>query len=456
MRTIRALRFAFLALSLSVLGACAAQTPARTPAAVEAASAWLERGAMYELFVRDFSPTGDFQGVIDGLDRIEATGANIIWLMPIHPVGALNRKGTLGSSYSVVDYRAVNPEYGDTADFRRLVNEVHARGMRLIIDWVPNHTAWDSPWVSAHPDWYTRNERGEMTEPRNDDGSLTGWSDVVELDYENSGLRRAMVEAMRWWLDEFGIDGFRVDVAGMVPSDFWRAALPELRAAGDILLLAEWGTLEMHELGFDLTYGWDAYHSLKQVWRGEQPASAFVDRELAEAALMPAGSGRLRFTTNHDETAWDQPPVTLFGGAAGARAAFTAMALLPGMPLLYNGQEVESPQQLGLFEREPIAWQRPGADAARGFYRRVIDLARSHPAFAGDDVRAVATSAPDEVIAYRRGDAIVLVNPRARPIAVTVRGISVAGARELLSGAMQRAETIALPAHGAMVLELAR
>lgn len=457
MRTIPGLRSAFLAFSLAFHAGCGTETPDPTPVSVVAAdSAWIEAGAMYEVFVRDFSPTGDFQGLLEGLDRIEATGANIVWLMPIHPVGELNRKGSLGSSYSVVDYRAVNPAYGDTADFRRLVDEVHERGMRLIIDWVPNHTAWDSPWVSEHPDWYTRNEQGEMTEPRNDDGTLTGWSDVVELDYDNPELRREMIAAMRWWLDEFGIDGFRVDVAGMVPTDFWREALPELREAGDILLLAEWGTLDMHVLGYDLTYGWEAYNALKEVWRREQPASAFVEREIEESAMMPEGGGRLRFTTNHDETAWDQPPVILFGGPAGARAAFTANALLPGMPLLYNGQEVESPQQLGLFEREVIDWERPGADSARAYYRHVIELARALNALAGDDLGMVEVSAPSEVIAYRRDDAVVLVNARPRPIRVTVANVAVAGARELLTGATQAGDTVALPAHGAMVLELPR
>lgn len=444
--------------ALLLAGCGAAAEPgagAAAPQAVAADSArpgWVARSAIYEVFVRDFSPSGDFRGVIDGLDRIEATGAEVIWLMPIHPIGQRERKGTLGSPYSIADYRGLNPDFGTAEDFRALVRAVHARGMKLILDWVPNHTAWDHAWVSQHPEYYTRDAEGRMTVPRDNDGKLTDWTDVVELDYDNPATRRAMIAEMRHWLEAFDVDGFRVDVAGMVPDDFWREALPELRAAGAELLLAEWGDPKMHALGFDLTYAWDSYHRLKAVWRGEA-ASTFVAREVEELATMPEGGLRLRFTTNHDETAWDEPPVTLFGGVAGARAAFVAMALLPGPPLLYNGQEVESAQKLPLFEREPVEWNQPGADSARAFYRRVVDLSRTNAALATGPLEAVATDADADVIAYRRGDVLVLVNPRPRPVRVVPAGPRLDGARDLLHGATQRGDTISLGAHGAVVLE---
>jgi hypothetical protein len=207
----------------------------------------------------------------------------------------------------------------------------------------------------------------------------------------------------------------------------------------------------MHRLGFDLTYGWDAYGRLKAVWRGA-PAATFAREELAVVAAIPPGGMRLRFTTNHDETAWDKPAVTLFGGAAGARAAFVAMALLPGRPMLYNGQDVESPQQLGLFVREPVEWDQPGADAARAFYRRVVRLATSDWAFLGRDLREVETTAPDDVIAYRRGDAVVLVNARPREVRVAVTGSAIDGSRDLLTDRVVRGDTLTLPPHGAMVV----
>ena len=416
-------------------------------------SSWVARSAIYELFVRDFSPPGDLRGVSLGLDRIQATGANVVWLMPIYPVGALNRKEPLGSPYSVRDYRAINSDFGTAADFRALVEAVHARGMKLILDWVPNHTAWDHVWVQEHPDFYRRNERGELTVPRDDKGKLTDWTDVAQLDYSNPTLRREMIAAMRYWLDEFGIDGFRIDVAGFVPDDFWREAVPALRSAvtRPIMLLAEWGDLKMHRFGFDLTYAWDSYSRLKAVWRGA-PADTIVQSELKDLAAMPAGGMRLRFATNHDETAWDRPPVTLFGGAAGARAAFVAMALLPGRPLLYNGQEVESPQTLRLFYRDPITWEQPQASEARAFYRRAVDLARTDSAFGAGALRAVESTAPRDVIAYLRGDALVLVNARPREVRVGVTGFPVDGTRDLLSNRVQRGNTVTLPAFGAVVL----
>jgi glycosidase len=207
----------------------------------------------------------------------------------------------------------------------------------------------------------------------------------------------------------------------------------------------------MHRVGFDLTYAWDSYDRLKAVWQGA-PAATFIEGELTDMQAMPRGGMRMRFSTNHDKTAWDDPPVTIFGRGAGARAAFVAVALLPGRPLLYNGQEVESPQKLGLFEREPVAWKQPGADQARAFYASVVKLARTDPALLSGELGELETSAPGDVIAYRRGELVVLVNPRPRELRFAVAGASVDGARNLLSDRTQRGDTVTLPAYGAMVL----
>ena len=426
------------------------------PAAAQPTAApdsWVARSALYEIFVRDFSPAGNLRGVIRGLDKVEAAGANVIWLMPVHPTGVLNRKDPLGSPYSVRDYRAINPDFGTAADFRALVRAVHSRGMKLIIDWVPNHTAWDHVWVREHPDFYVRDERGGLTVPRDDKGKLTDWTDVAQLDYGNPALRREMLATMRYWLTEYGIDGFRVDVAGFVPDAFWIEAVPALRAAvgRPILLLAEWGDLKMHRFGYDLSYSWDAYSRLKAVWRGAR-ADTVIRSELAERSAMPRGGMRLRFATNHDETAWDKPPVTLFGGREGARAAFVAAALLPGRPLLYNGQEVESPQTLRLFFRDPIEWNQTRAGEARAFYRRVMELARKDSAFVRGGLREAVTDASADVIAYFRGDALVLVNTRSRAMRVGVSGFETDGARDLLSRRIQRGDKVTMPPYGVLVL----
>jgi glycosidase len=432
-------------------GARAQQVPA-APLAPD--TSWVRRSALYEVFVRDFSPSGDFRGVAAGLDRIAATGADVVWLMPIHPVGVLNRKGPLGSSYSVRDYHAIDPAFGSEADFRALVQAIHARGMKVILDWVPDHTSWDNVWITEHPDYYVHDSLGRPIVPRDPEGHPTDWTDVAQLDYQNPALDSAMTATMEYWLKGFDLDGFRVDVASFIPDDFWREATSTLRASvpRPILLLAEAGELKMHRLGFDLSYSWGSYGRFKAVWSGAA-ADSFIAWEVSDLAAMPAGGMRMRFTTNHDETAWTKPPVTLFNGAAGARAAFVALALLPGRPLIYDGQEVESPQQLGLFVREPIAWNQRDASAATAFYRRVVDIARTDSAFLRGDFAAVETSAAHDVVAYRRGASLVLVNTRSHPVRVTVTGARVDGTRDLLSNRPQRGASVALPAYGAVVLE---
>ena len=420
-------------------------------------SSWVARSALYEVFIQDFSARGDFRGVIDGLDRIQSVGANVVWLMPINPIGVVNRKGVLGSPYASLDYRSINPAYGTAADLHALVEAIHARGMKVILDWVPDHTSPDNPWVKAHPEYYFRDGQGHPMVPRDPKGKLTDWDDVVQLDYGNAALRQAMIETMRWWLQEFELDGFRVDVAGFIPYDFWREAIPALRSSVPrrLLFLAEWDDLEMHRAGFDLTYPWDSHNRLKAVWKGA-PASGFIRSELAEMKEMPPGGMRLRFTTNHDMTAWDDPPVAIFGAGAGARAAFVTMALLPGRPLLYNGQEVESPQKLPLFERELVRWDQPAAVAASAFYARVVHLARTDPAVLAGEFGEVETSAPDDVIAYRRGDLLILVNPRPHGVKFSVTGFDVNRARDLLSSRAQRGTMITLPAYGSVVLRRPR
>jgi hypothetical protein len=239
-----------------------------------------------------------------------------------------------------------------------------------------------------------------------------------------------------------------------MPYDFWREATPALRAAvpRPILLLAEWDDPEMHRIGFDLTYAWKSYDRLKEVWKGG-PASSFVEGELKDMQAMPAGGRRMRFTTNHDKTAWDDPPVTIFGRGPGARAAFVAAALLPGRPLLYNGQEVESPQKLGLFVREAIEWKQPNADSARAFYAQVLRLARQHPSLWSPELAAVETDASDDVIAYRRKSLIVLVNARARNVRVTLKGMNLVGDADLLSSKGVWGPTLDLQPYGAMVID---
>ena len=413
---------------------------------------WMARPALYEVFVRDFSPEGNFAGVQKGLDRIQATGANVIWLMPIHPIGRINKKGPIGSPYSVADYHSVNPAYGNEADLRRLIDAAHALDMKVVLDFVANHTAWDHVWMQTQMDRYTHDANGRISVPFDSSGRLTSWTDTAGLNYKNPDTRRAVTAEMRYWLEKFGVDGFRMDVAALEPDEFWLEAIPQFRAVRPVLMLAEASDPNMHSDGFDLTYGWGAYHQLQSVWKGKS-AEDWVSRQVKDITSLPNNGRRLRFTTNHDETSGG-PPVAEFNGSAGARAAFVATILLPGVPLLYNGQEVESPQTLSLFDKQTIAWDQPDAGKTRGFYSRLIQLERTHPAFVGNDLAPVTTSNPRDVIAYRRGNVVVLVSARALPATVEVSGASITGAHDLLSGDIQQSNSIELGGYGTAVLEL--
>lgn len=442
--------------SLSALATAlvlAATPPAASAQVLAPDTSWVRRAVLYEVFTSHFSPAGSFRGVQAGLDRIQATGATTVWLMPIHPIGVAGRKGTLGSPYAARDFRGINPAFGTADDFRALVKSIHARGMKVILDWVPDHTSPDHPWITQHPDWYFRDSAGVPMVPRDGNGQLTDWTDVRQLDYGNPALRREMIAIMRWWIQEFGIDGYRVDVAGFIPYGFFTEALPQVRAARPepILLLAEWGDLELHRRGFDLTYSWDAYKRLKAVWKGEVSAAEYVRAEVQEAKEMPAGGMRMRFTTNHDETAWDDTPVKIFG--AGARAAFVAAVTMPGRPLLYNGQEVEAAAKVPLFEPVRVNWDQPHAREARAFYAKVLGIVTGEPGFLTGTLAEVMTSAPTDVIAFRRGELVVLVNSRDRAVTATLTGTDLGTSRDLLSGRAVRGSRITLPPFAAMILK---
>jgi glycosidase len=369
---------------------------------------------IYELYPRSFTPEANLQAIIPRLDELKELGVNHIWLMPIHPVGEIERKGTLGSPYSIADYRAINPEFGTMSDFRDLVAAIHARGMFVMLDLVANHTAWDHPWVTQNPDWYVKGDDGEITHPPG-----TDWTDVAQLDFSNPQVHAAMRGAMRYWIEEENIDGFRADVAEMVPDDFWRVAIAELRRIKPILMLAEGHHPRLHDVGFDLTYSWTTYHPLKDVWRGA-PADTLIALVQHELDIYPF-NGRLRFTTNHDETAWDATPLELFGGTAGAQAAAVIMATLPGVPLIYNGQEVGDVQRLHLFERIPIQWDTD--PQMQAFYRDLLARRATSQSIRRGRFEPIPHDRPADIVAFRRvldgEETGVIVNVRDRAIEVT-------------------------------------
>ncbi|MCF8294737.1 MAG: alpha-amylase [Bacteroidales bacterium] len=308
----------------------------------------IEDVVMYEVNLRALNPQPNFQGLISRLDSIKSLGVNVIWLMPIHPIGTIN---SVNSPYSVKNYKEVNPEFGTLEDLRTLSNEAHARGMAVIMDWVANHTAWDNPWME-HPTWYTRNSDGEVIHPAG-----TNWLDVADLNYSNDTMRLAMIDAMKYWLFTANVDGFRCDYADGVPFSFWSQAWTEIHAleGRNFILFAEGSRTDHFTAGFDLNFGWNFYGALKNVYAGQSVSKIFT-AQTTDYQSIPAGKQWLRFTTNHDESAWDATPMTLFDGEAGALAASVVTIFLGGVPLIYGSQEVGTTSTVPFFSTSTINW----------------------------------------------------------------------------------------------------
>lgn len=304
---------------------------------------------MYEVNMRSFSTNGDLQSVINRLDAIKSLGVNTIWLMPIYPVGTVN---SVNSPYCVKNYKEVATEFGNLAVLRDLTTQAHQKGMTVILDWVANHTSWDNPWISAHPDWYTKNASGAIIQPPG-----TNWADVADLNFNNQEMRLAMIDAMKYWVLEANIDGFRCDYADGVPFGFWQQAITSLNSIPNrnLILLAEGNRNDHFTAGFDLNYAWDFYAKTKAVWNGEN-ASNLTTTNTTEYSNIPSGKHKIRFTTNHDESAWDATPMTLFNGKAGALAASVATIFMNGVPLFYTGQEVGRLTTVSFFNNTPINW----------------------------------------------------------------------------------------------------
>ncbi|WP_165824024.1 alpha-amylase family glycosyl hydrolase [Pseudochryseolinea flava] len=307
---------------------------------------------LYEVNTRAFSASGNFQGVIDRLDHIKSLGINTIWLMPIHPVGVERSAGGLGSPYAVKNYLEVNTEFGDLNKLRELVDEAHERNMAVIIDWVANHTSWDNPWIKNRT-WYSQNGNGDIIIPPG-----TNWQDVAELNFANADMRKAMIAAMKYWVLEANIDGFRCDAVDFVPTDFWKQAIDQLNAipGRELILLAEGGKADNFTAGFQMNYAWDFYNNLKDVYGKGKAATSIFTTHANEYNAIPAGKVKLRYTTNHDESAWEATPIEFFKGEDGALSASVITLFTSAVPLVYGSQEVGRAEKLAFFTRDPINW----------------------------------------------------------------------------------------------------
>ncbi|KQT18153.1 alpha-amlyase [Chryseobacterium sp. Leaf404] len=312
---------------------------------------WVKNAVLYEVNIRQFSEQGNFREVEKQLGRLKKMGIDIIWLMPVHPIGVVNRKGSLGSYYSVKDYYGVNPEFGNEEDFKSLIKAIHQQGMYVILDWVANHTSWDNPLVDEHPDWYRKSRKNTFQSTRWRD-----YDDIIEFDYQNAALREYMTEALKYWVQEFDIDGYRCDIASFVPIDFWENARTELDAIKPVFMLAEAEDKDLHKRAFDATYNWTLWNILHQISREETNVKTLAEAYLAEhVSIFPKEGIRMNFVDNHDKNSWEGDQYSNFGDALKAVSVFTAM--MDGIPLIYSGQEAGLNRSLEFFEKDPIEWK---------------------------------------------------------------------------------------------------
>ncbi|HUR10195.1 MAG TPA: alpha-amylase family glycosyl hydrolase [Flavitalea sp.] len=335
---------------------------------------WVAQSNIYEVNVRQYTREGTFKAFEKHLPRLRAMGVETLWFMPVTPISKIDRKGTLGSYYAVSDYKTVNPEFGTMEDFKSLVRKAHDLGFKVITDWVPNHSGADHKWLQTNPNFYYLDSSGKAK-------YAFDWSDTRELNYDNMALRDSMISAMQFWIRETGIDGFRVDVAGEVPVNFWKECIPKLRAMKEIFLLAEADKAEVHLAGFDASYPWDFFQTIKKIAAGQTNALALDSFMMRQDSTFPSNAYRLFFTSNHDENSWNKSDFGTFPGLKHAAFAVLTQTLPRSVPLIYSGQEEPVLRAISFFEKDNMNFRNYRREK---FYKVLLQLRRQNPALAAD------------------------------------------------------------------------
>jgi alpha-amylase len=367
---------------------------------------WSYNTNIYEVNLRQYTPEGTFNAFAKELPRLRDMGVEVLWFMPITPISEEKRLGSLGSYYACADYKAVNPEFGTIEDFKDIVNKAHSLGFKVIIDWVANHTGWDHCWTREHPDFYRRNLEGHFYDAH-------GWNDVIDLNYDNRELRNTMIGCMRFWVETCHIDGFRCDMAMLVPLDFWREARTELDNIKPLFWLAECEEIDYHEV-FDATYSWKWLHKMEAYWKKQTDISGLDEILHYYSNMFPATAFRALFTSNHDENSHSGSEYERLGDAAKAFAVLCCT--WNGLPLIYSGQELPNRKRLLFFDKDCIEWN--GHCELHDFYKKLLLLRKDHPALrAGDTAvitQRVITDANHFVFAFLRkngaGEVLVVLN----------------------------------------------
>jgi alpha-amylase len=397
---------------------------------------WAKSSVIYEVNLRQYTPEGTINAFSDYLPILKDMGVDILWFMPIHPIGKKNRKGSLGSPYSIANYREVNPEFGDFVDFQNLVQKCHLLGMRVILDWVPNHTAWDHHWITEHPEFYRKDEKGNITDPINKKtGEKWGWTDVAELDFSNIDLQNSMIEEMLFWVKEVDIDGYRMDAAHELPIDFWQKVNEALiNAKNDIFLLAEAEEPEhLNEDLFHMAYGWSFHHLMNEIAQGKKKAKDIDSWRVENLARFEKGT-LMHFTSNHDENSWNGTEFERMGDAHKALAVLSGT--FDGMPLIYSGQEEPLKRRLLFFEKDDIGFDRYEYSS---FYRNLNQVKKRNKALwnaeYGGDVMKIVDH--DDVYAFKReneGNKVVVILNLSNQISKFALNEDVNGMKDLFTG----------------------
>lgn len=389
-------------------------------------SEWKHTTNIYEVNVRQYTPEGTFNAFAKELPRLKEMGVKTIWFMPITPIAQKGKKGSLGSPYACSSYTKINPEFGTLEDFKSLVKQAHELGLEVIIDWVANHTGWDHEWTKTHPEYY-------LKDPKTGDFQIaSGMDDIIELDYSNPEMRKAMIDAMKYWVQEADIDGFRCDLASWVEVDFWQQARPEVEKVKPLFFLGEFDELDNPDYGkvFDASYSWTWMHKTEDYYKKNLPLSELKDL-LVKYSNIGDGSMRAWFTTNHDENTWNGTEYEKYGDIAKPLAVFSIT--WNGVPLLYSGQELPNQKRLEFFEKDAIEWN--GKYEMADFYKTLLDLKSTNPALRGGDSAVttyfVKTSADDKILAYIRkngkDEVLTVLNMSKEPVQFTIEDEQVAG-----------------------------
>jgi glycosidase len=387
---------------------------------------WVKNAVIYEVNIRQYTPEGTFKAFEASLPRLKELGVDILWFMPIHPIGVLDRKvpkgytESLGSYYSVKDYKGINPEFGTEADFKQLVSKAHEMGFKVIIDWVANHSARDNAWITEHPDWYVKDSTGKISVPFD-------WTDCAKLNYANNDMRAAMIDAMKYWVINCDIDGFRCDVAGEVPVDFWDTARVEIEKVKPMFMLAEnENHPELCKKAFDANYGWDLCNgTFVKVAQGKDSVNKIVRQVLKVDSILPKNAFQMNFITNHDENSWNGTVAERFGFGANTFALLTYT--LPGMPLIYSGQEAGLAKRLQFFVKDTIDWN--GTDHS-AFYKTLNALKHTNEALwnppYGGTFEQIKNTEPAKVLSFIRekgsSRVVVIANLSADKVTVNLKG----------------------------------